>query len=82
VLALAFPLHPPGRPERSRIDELAAPTVPVLVVQGDRDPFGLPLPGDGRQIVVVPGDHSLRSAAEPIRLVVTDFLTSLAPTTT
>ena len=42
VLALAFPLHPPGRPERSRAAELAAVAVPVLVVQGERDPFGGP----------------------------------------
>jgi len=40
VLALAFPLHPPGRPERSRATELLAVTVPLLVVQGDRDSFG------------------------------------------
>lgn len=77
VLALAFPLHPPGHPERSRLDELAEPTVPVLVVQGDRDPFGMPPAAGGRRIVVVPGDHSLRSAAEPIRLAVAAFLTSL-----
>ncbi|MFB4196916.1 alpha/beta hydrolase family protein [Streptomyces carpaticus] len=42
VLALAFPLHPPGRPERSRADELAAVTAPLLVVQGGKDPFGVP----------------------------------------
>ena len=40
VVCLAFPLHPPGRPDRSRSGELQAPVVPVLVVQGDRDPFG------------------------------------------
>jgi len=40
VLALAFPLHPPGRPERSRADELLAVAVPLLVVQGGRDAFG------------------------------------------
>ena len=40
VVALSFPLHPPGKPERSRIAELLTPTVPVLVIQGDRDPFG------------------------------------------
>lgn len=77
VLALAFPLHPPGHPERSRVDELAGPTVPVLVVQGDRDPFGMPPAAVGRRIVVVAGDHSLRGAAEPIRLAVTAFLTML-----
>ncbi|RZU65865.1 hypothetical protein EV379_2204 [Microterricola gilva] len=40
VVCLAFPLHPPGKPERSRIDELLQPTVPVLVLQGERDTFG------------------------------------------
>ncbi|MDP9182043.1 MAG: hypothetical protein M3P04_04620 [Actinomycetota bacterium] len=56
VLCLAFPLHPPGRPERSRLEELTAVQVPVLVVQGDRDPFGMP-PG----ATVVPGaDHGFR----------------------
>jgi predicted alpha/beta-hydrolase family hydrolase len=40
VLALSFPLHPPGRPERSRVDELAGVGVRVTVVQGERDPFG------------------------------------------
>jgi predicted alpha/beta-hydrolase family hydrolase len=77
VLALAFPLHPPGHPERSRVDELAEPTVPVLVVQGDRDPFGMPPAAVGRRIVVVAGDHSLRGAAEPIRLAATAFLTTM-----
>jgi predicted alpha/beta-hydrolase family hydrolase len=77
VLALAFPLHPPGHPERSRLDELAEPSVPVLVVQGDRDPFGLPPAADGRRVVVVPGDHSLRSAAEPICVAVAAFLMTL-----
>ncbi|HET8588243.1 MAG TPA: alpha/beta family hydrolase, partial [Nakamurella sp.] len=42
VLALAFPVHPPGKPDKSRLDELDHVTVPVLVVQGDRDPFGMP----------------------------------------
>jgi uncharacterized protein len=40
VLALCFPLHPPGKPERSRVDELAGVPIPVTVVQGERDPFG------------------------------------------
>jgi predicted alpha/beta-hydrolase family hydrolase len=42
VLALSFPLHPPGRPEKSRAAELRDAGVPVLVVQGTRDPFGTP----------------------------------------
>src|SRR5919201_884410 len=48
VLCLAFPLHPPGRPEKTRLEELDAVTVPVLVVQGERDPFGMPPPGARR----------------------------------
>lgn len=42
VVALSFPLHPPGRPDRSRADELRPVEVPVLIVQGERDPFGGP----------------------------------------
>jgi predicted alpha/beta-hydrolase family hydrolase len=58
VLCLAFPLHPPGRPERSRLPELAAVGVPVLVVQGDRDAFGVPAGA-----TLVPGaDHGFRVA--------------------
>lgn len=69
VVALSFPLHPPGKPEKTRVDELASVTVPVLVVQGDRDPFGNEAelrsalgrtPGSQPIIVSVPGDHSLR----------------------
>jgi uncharacterized protein len=63
VLCLAFPLHPPGRPEKSRLAELDAVTVPTLVVQGERDPFGLPPPGANRSVVTVPGTHSIRSGA-------------------
>ncbi|WP_172383739.1 alpha/beta family hydrolase [Streptomyces sp. MNP-20] len=62
VLALSFPLHPPGRPERSRADELLGAGVPTLVVQGGNDPFGKPAefpPGTAYDLVEVPfGDHS------------------------
>ncbi len=63
VLCLAFPVHPPGRPEKSRLAELDAVEVPTLVVQGERDPFGLPPPGPNRTVVTVPGTHSLRSSS-------------------
>jgi len=62
VLALAFPLHPPGKPEKSRVSELADAGVPVLVIQGERDPFGRPeeFP-DGTELAVVPAaDHGLK----------------------
>lgn len=42
IVALSFPLHPPGRPEVSRAHELLGPPCPVLVLQGERDPFGTP----------------------------------------
>jgi len=63
VLCLAFPLRPPRRSgdAPSRIDELDAVSVPTLVVQGERDPFGMPPPAANRVVVPVRGDHSLRS---------------------
>jgi predicted alpha/beta-hydrolase family hydrolase len=67
VLCLAFPLHPPGRaadPTKSRLGELDAVAVPTLVVQGERDPFGMPPEGPGRTVIRVPGTHALRSTAE------------------
>jgi predicted alpha/beta-hydrolase family hydrolase len=61
VVALAFPLHPPGRPERSRADELRQAGVDVLVINGDRDPFGVPDEDDVTRLVVVPGEgHDLK----------------------
>lgn len=75
VLALAFPVHPPGRPEQSRLAELDAVPVPVLVVQGSSDPFGMPPPAAGRQLVEMPGDHSLKRGADQIGAVVADWLT-------
>jgi predicted alpha/beta-hydrolase family hydrolase len=64
-LGLAFPLHPPGRPERSRLAELTAVRVPTLVVQGGRDPFGTPeeFPVDTELVAVPDADHSLRVPA-------------------
>ena len=63
VLCLAFPVHPPGRPEKSRLDELDAVTVRTLVVQGERDPFGMPPAARNRSVVTIPGTHSLRSSS-------------------
>lgn len=66
VLCLAFPLHPPKNPERSRIDELAGVDVPVLVVQGERDAFGQPEPTHDREVVLVAGDHSLSKDVDAV----------------
>jgi predicted alpha/beta-hydrolase family hydrolase len=74
VLCLAFPLHAPGRPEKSRQDELDAVEVPTLVVQGERDPFGLPAPGPSRSVVTVAGNHSLTSDLEAVTSAVADWL--------
>jgi uncharacterized protein len=77
VLCLAFPLHPPGRPEKSRLEELDAVTVPVLVVQGERDPFGMPPAGPGRTVVQVAGDHALRADLDAVRAAVGTWLRSV-----
>jgi predicted alpha/beta-hydrolase family hydrolase len=65
VVCLAFPLQPRRRsgaaPAPSRLPELDAVAVPTLVVQGTRDPFGMPPAGRGRTVVEVTGDHSLRA---------------------
>jgi hypothetical protein len=79
VVALAFPVHPPGRPDTTRLPELDGAGVPVLVVQGDRDPFGMPPPGPTREIVVVRGaGHSLTRDLPTIAEVVTAFVTTVA----
>jgi predicted alpha/beta-hydrolase family hydrolase len=75
VLCLAFPLEPPARkgkaPSPSRLGELDRLDVPVLVVQGERDRFGIPPPASGREVVAVPGDHALKAdpgaVAEAVR---------------
>jgi predicted alpha/beta-hydrolase family hydrolase len=86
VACLSFPLHPPGRPERSRIAELAGSGVPALVVQGSRDPFGngaeirAALGGQlpaGVRIVEVAGDHSLSRSSTAVAGAVLDWLAQL-----
>lgn len=80
VVGLAFPVHPPGRPEQDRLAELAAPTCRVLVVQGDRDPFGLPTARRGRRrVVVVEGaDHALKPAGATITRETRRFLRAVS----
>jgi predicted alpha/beta-hydrolase family hydrolase len=77
VLCLAFPLRPPGRPNApSRLDELDAAGVPTLVVQGERDPYGIPPVAMSREVVLVPGTHTLRESA-PIAGAVREWLARL-----
>nr|MBA3843056.1 alpha/beta hydrolase [Actinomycetota bacterium] len=70
VLCLAFPLRPPrrvgGAEPPSRQPELDAVTVPLLVVQGVNDPFGVPRPSVHRTVIKVAGNHSLRSGLAAI----------------
>lgn len=83
VIAMAFPLHPPGHPERSRAGELAQAGTDVLVVNGDRDPFGIPEGAGSTTVVVLPGQtHALSKRPDEIRRAITTWLTSLlmAPT--
>ncbi|HEY0636464.1 MAG TPA: alpha/beta family hydrolase, partial [Pseudonocardiaceae bacterium] len=77
VLCLAFPVHPPGRPEKSRLPELDAVTVPVLVVQGRADPFGVPPPSPARELVLLDGDHGLKKDLPGVSTAVGAWLARL-----
>jgi predicted alpha/beta-hydrolase family hydrolase len=78
LLCLAFPLQPPRRsgaaPTPSRLSELDAVTVPMLVVQGAGDPFGMPPATARRTVVQVPGNHSLRTDLEAVAAAVRAWL--------
>jgi uncharacterized protein len=77
ILCLAFPLRPPGRADApSRLPELEAAGVPTLVVQGERDPYGIPPSGPEREVALVPGTHTLRATA-PIAAAVEAWLGSI-----
>ncbi|TFV86547.1 alpha/beta family hydrolase [Blastococcus sp. CT_GayMR16] len=84
VLALAFPLHPPGRPEKSRAPELTAVTVPIVVVQGETDAFGGPedvaavLSGRANASVYgVAGDHALKKDVHVVAAAAMSWLAEL-----
>jgi uncharacterized protein len=78
VVCLAFPLQPParrsGEPAPSRLPELDALAIPVLVVQGERDRFGIPPPATLRTVVEVRGDHSLKTDLDSVARAVGDWL--------
>jgi uncharacterized protein len=82
VLCLAFPLQPPKRrtaatASPNRLPELDAVAVPTLVVQGAKDPFGMPPAGERRTVVEVPGDHSLRTDLDAVAEAVRAWLPSV-----
>jgi predicted alpha/beta-hydrolase family hydrolase len=78
VIALAFPLHPPGHPEVSRASELADTGTKVLVINGDRDPFGVPAKTRAAKIAVLPGEtHALSRHPEQVRRIVAAWLAAL-----
>jgi predicted alpha/beta-hydrolase family hydrolase len=85
VLCLAFPLLPPARrsaksaPPQSRLPELEAVPVPVLVVQGDRDRFGMPPAAASRTVVQVPGDHGLKADLPAVADAVRAWLPGVVP---
>jgi uncharacterized protein len=82
VMCLAFPLQPPRRsgkaPSPSRLTELDAVTVPTLVVQGVRDPFGIPPASKTRTVIEVTGDHSLRADLPAVSAAVGSWLAEVA----
>jgi predicted alpha/beta-hydrolase family hydrolase len=78
VIALAFPLHPPGQPQKSRDAELRQAGTWVLVVNGDHDPFGAPEPDATTQVVIIPGEtHALAKHPEAIGVAVAQWLDGL-----
>ena len=81
VIALAFPLHPPGRPEQTRVSELRGAGVDVLVVNGERDPFGIPGPEDAARVVVLPGEtHALTKNPAGVGAAVGSWLADVVGT--
>jgi uncharacterized protein len=75
VVALAFPLHPPGRPEQSRAAELREAGTDVLVINGERDPFGIPDERDASRVVVLPGEtHALSKKPAAVGAAVAEWL--------
>jgi predicted alpha/beta-hydrolase family hydrolase len=79
VLALAFPLHPPGRPDRSRAGELREAGADVLVINGAADPFGVPEPTGAIRVVVLPGaTHALARQDAVIQRTVQEWLAGIS----
>jgi predicted alpha/beta-hydrolase family hydrolase len=82
VIALAFPLHPPGQPEKSRDAELRDAGTSVLVINGARDPFGVPEADETTKVVILPEEtHALSKRPAAVGAAVTAWLLSSTGTT-
>jgi predicted alpha/beta-hydrolase family hydrolase len=85
LVLVSYPLHPPGRPERLRVEHLGAIEVPCLFVSGTRDAFGSPeeleretavIKGPVTRVWVAGGDHSLRGRDSAVAEAVVSWLDS------
>jgi hypothetical protein len=82
VIALAFPLHPPGQPDKSRNAELRGAGTKVLVISGERDPFGIPEPDETTDVVILPGEaHALSKHPAAVGAAVFAWLGAGVPPT-
>lgn len=80
VIALAFPLHPPGQPGKSRDPELRGAGTRVLVVNGERDPFGVPESDEMTDVVILPGEaHALSKHPAAVGVAVKNWLSGRLP---
>jgi uncharacterized protein len=86
LVLIAYPLHPPGRPDRLRTEHLPAIEVPCLFVSGTRDPFGSPeeleaataaIPGPVTQVWVEGARHELKGADAQVAAAVAEWVTGL-----
>ena len=86
LVLIAYPLHPPGKPDRLRVEHFPRLTVPCLFVSGTRDPFGTPteleahtaaIPGPVTHVWIDGGRHDLKGADARIAAVVADWIRSV-----
>lgn len=83
LVLICFPLHPPGKPERLRVEHLVDLHVPCLFISGTRDPFGSPdeltewtatIPAPVEHVWIEGGRHDLKGADDTIAAAVAEFV--------
>ena len=88
LVLISYPLHPPGKPDRLRVEHLPSLHVPCLFVHGTKDPFGSPdelqhwtatIPGSVTHVFVQGKGHDLKGADAFIAGTVSDWLASAVP---